>query len=961
MQSSLSKPGFPAEILELEKLAHAEPDNLIHKITLAGALQAAGYFPEAADYYRQAQALDQEQIYAETIGKALMEIAPYLNAEAGEGETGNADSLRSSQTSVYPPEIAALQQSALEDSSDLVAQITFANALEEGGYLTDAIAVYRQLKIQDKDGLFHGTCDQAIAGIEEKLAQSSLLRGESPQGNQETVNVTIDTAKTVALPSNFLQSVWKQWADLPIATKQFTALLTASALSIAGVVGTGMVIALLSGRAQLKNQTLAELVVSDSNYNVKINEMISGFRGQAENATLIDVARLYAKNEPIPPQLLARAKAILKNETNARNIEYATLLGFDQKIIASANADRQGEIFNPDDLVRLRIGYPANLDVAATAIVSKNELDKEQAPNRENVSGADALIRYVVTSVTDPQTRQKLGNLVTGDLVNGKDEIVKRTLEAFGGGYSAVYYLTPDGNTFELASSLLQTNPGAGNPNFVQDVPLPDESILQVAKESASGVITTRTTIDGQPMTLAVKILKNLQGRDSIAFLVRGTPEAGLNALLRDTFLLQLAVGALMLLVAGVLAYQFGRTLTQPLKKLKETAQKIGEGKSGIRAEVESQDEVGQLAATFNDMAAKIEDYTDTIQETSRQRMVEAETQREQKEKLQAGVVRLLTNIEESAKGDLTVRSAVEEGAVGSIADAFNATLAELRQLVKQVVDTASEVSHRAQRDSQEIIGLSDNALSQTRALESATASVAEMAQSIESVANSAQTAAAIARQGNEAAQKGQNTMDETVNSIYKVRGRVAEISKKSKRLAESSLEISKIVGIISGISEKTNLLAFNASIEAARAGENGQGFRIVADEVRRLAEMVTLSAQEIEQVILSIQEETSQMSQLMEESTNEVVTGTQLVQQTKETLQNLTRINEEIDTLLDSISRNTESQRLASLSVTETVQNVTGVAKETSDKSQEVSSSLQALAKTAVELQTAASQFKVE
>lgn len=203
--------------------------------------------------------------------------------------------------------------------------------------------------------------------------------------------------------------------------------------------------------------------------------------------------------------------------------------------------------------------------------------------------------------------------------------------------------------------------------------------------------------------------------------------------------------------------------------------------------------------------------------------------------------------------------------------------------------------------------------------------------------------------------------MDETVESIYKVRGRVAEISKKSKRLAESSLEISKIVGIISGISEKTNLLAFNASIEAARAGENGQGFRIVADEVRRLAEMVTLSAQEIEQVILSIQEETSQMSQLMEESTNEVVTGTQLVQKTKETLQNLAQISEEIDTVLDSISRNTESQRLASQMVTETVQNVASVAKATSDKSQLVSQSLQSLAKTAVDLQTAAGKFKVE
>jgi twitching motility protein PilJ len=235
------------------------------------------------------------------------------------------------------------------------------------------------------------------------------------------------------------------------------------------------------------------------------------------------------------------------------------------------------------------------------------------------------------------------------------------------------------------------------------------------------------------------------------------------------------------------------------------------------------------------------------------------------------------------------------------------------------------------------------------------------MAQSIESVSDTAQNAAAIARQGNEAAQQGQVTMDQTVNSIYKIRGRVAEISKKSKRLAESSQEISKIVSIIAGISEKTNLLAFNASIEAARAGENGQGFRIVADEVRRLAEMVTVSAQEIEQVILRIQEETAEMTKMMEESTSEVVTGTQLVQNTKETLQNLTQISQEIDSLLALISSNTESQRLTSKNITETMQKIANVSKETSERSQVVSESLQDLVNIALELQNSASRFKVE
>jgi twitching motility protein PilJ len=180
------------------------------------------------------------------------------------------------------------------------------------------------------------------------------------------------------------------------------------------------------------------------------------------------------------------------------------------------------------------------------------------------------------------------------------------------------------------------------------------------------------------------------------------------------------------------------------------------------------------------------------------------------------------------------------------------------------------------------------------------------------------------------------------------------------KRLAEASQEISQIVGIISAISKKTNLLAFNASIEATRAGEHGQGFRVVADEVRRLAQQVTEATREIEQRVTNIQEGTGDVIQAMETGTSEVVASTQLVQSTRETFQGLAQLSQDMDQLLQEIARQTHAQREASQEVNQRMGAVNAIAAQTAAESQTVTHSLEDLLTVVADLQTSVARFRV-
>ena len=166
------------------------------------------------------------------------------------------------------------------------------------------------------------------------------------------------------------------------------------------------------------------------------------------------------------------------------------------------------------------------------------------------------------------------------------------------------------------------------------------------------------------------------------------------------------------------------------------------------------------------------------------------------------------------------------------------------------------------------------NAHAQSSKTNQIAAAAQEMTATIGEISHNAESAAAASRESAETANQGGAVMQAAAATMEKIAAATSSVSEKMTSLAHRSEEIGKVVNVIQEISEQTNLLALNAAIEAARAGEHGRGFAVVAGEVRRLAERTKGATEEIAGTIRSIQEETRETLQVMQESRTAVETG---------------------------------------------------------------------------------------
>jgi len=249
------------------------------------------------------------------------------------------------------------------------------------------------------------------------------------------------------------------------------------------------------------------------------------------------------------------------------------------------------------------------------------------------------------------------------------------------------------------------------------------------------------------------------------------------------------------------------------------------------------------------------------------------------------------------AEGDLTVSLDVGNGdedtaetqeSFESIARAFNRSVESLRMMASQIQEGSMNITS----GTSEILAAASQMASTTReqasTVNEVTSTVEEIKSSAEQVAQRAQGVADAASQAAQAADRGSDAADEAIGGMTEIRDKVESIAENILSLSEQTQQIGDIIDTVTDIADQSNILALNAAIEAAQAGDAGKGFRVVADEVRSLAEQSREAAAQVKVILGDIQKAANLAVMATEEGTKGVGSGAEMVDRTAQTIREL-------------------------------------------------------------------------
>lgn len=399
------------------------------------------------------------------------------------------------------------------------------------------------------------------------------------------------------------------------------------------------------------------------------------------------------------------------------------------------------------------------------------------------------------------------------------------------------------------------------------------------------------------------------------------------------------------LIITGGIVYLVSHQITQSIDAINQTFIEVGDGQLDNRVPDLGEDELGQMAQGLNGML----DNTLALIET-----------REDRNRIEAAIMKLIDEVAGVAEGDLTVEAEVTTDMTGAIADSFNFMIGQLRQIITAVQETSLHVSSSANEIQTTAEHLAYGSEAQASQIIDTSAAIDEMTVSIQQVSENASLSATVGEQASVNAQRGARAVQNTIAGMNRIRAQVQETARRIEQLGESSRQINEFVKLISGISNRTSILALNASIQAARAGVSGSGFAVVAEEVERLAERSTEATRQIVTLTRSIQQETHAAVSSMSLAIREVDNGANLANEAGATLREIEDVSNQLSGLIQSISLAAKQQARGSETIALAMSDIADVTQQTAAGTKQAAVSINNLAQLANELRSSVSTFRL-
>lgn len=316
---------------------------------------------------------------------------------------------------------------------------------------------------------------------------------------------------------------------------------------------------------------------------------------------------------------------------------------------------------------------------------------------------------------------------------------------------------------------------------------------------------------------------------------------------------------------------------------------------------------------------------------------------------------------ERVAMGDLTQRIDVTgKDEPARLLVAITRMQESLRGAISQISDSAVQLAAATEELHAVAEDASRNLQNQNGEIQQAASAITEMSAAVDEVARNASGTAEDSNQSARLAHEGREKVQQTIASIENMTGEFAKTSQQIEGLAEESKDIGKVLDVIRGIAEQTNLLALNAAIEAARAGEAGRGFAVVADEVRALAHRTQVSTREIEQMVSTVQAGTQATVDSMHGSVEHARETLGVAEQAGAALEKIYHQVGKISERNLLIASASEEQAAVAREVDRNIVNISDFSTQSAAGANQTSASAQELARLAMNLNSLVARFVV-